>query len=420
MAQSDSATGSSTGGRIFRVLTVTVSVVLLVLVGRALPWRDRVVWQVGELEQVIPGKIEGDWQQAEIRFRAAEEFQPDSADFARAAPLAEGMEARITRERLRAGAVELEGSFDWRPGMPRIFAGLDATSVLTALAFIVLAQILVITRWWRLLCRLGCPMSFLQTLRLGLIGMFFNSVVPGAAGGDLVKTLIVVRENPGRRAEALASVVLDRFMGVVVLVALAAVMVLFLGDDFASLRAPILLFLLGCLIFPAVYASKNLRRWIGFDRLRRRFPKLERIDEFDRALMILREHPLELALVLLMTLANHLAFVFAIMTLGRAFGDELSVQTYMVVVPVANIVSALPVAAGGWGLGEAAYGILFGMVGGNASIGAAASATSRLCLTLLGMLGGLFLLHPGLRRSWRASQRDEEAEVAPALPEGEA
>ena len=397
-------------GRLFRALTVLVSAVLLVLVARALPWSDRVRWRVGEVELEVPGTLTSDWQQERVEFLISEQFTGEPAPFPPELRAAAGANTTLTRAAWSGPGFQLEGDFEWRPGMPRVFGGLDLKSALVALGFIVTAQLLIITRWWRLLCRLGCPMTFLQALRLGLIGMFFNSVVPGSAGGDLVKTLVVVRENPGRRAEALASVVLDRFMGVVVLVMLAAVMVLFLGDDFARLRAPVLLFLLGCLVMPAVFLSKTLRNLVGFDRLRERFPRLSRIDDFDAALLVLRKHPIEGFVAFLMTLANHLSMVGAIVTLGRAFGDVLPVSSYLVLVPVANIVAAMPVAAGGWGLGEAAYGILFGMAGGNISIGAAASATSRLGLTLLGMLGGLFLLHPSLHRAWKASEEESPNE----------
>ena len=64
---------------------------------------------------------------------------------------------------------------------------------------------------------------------------------------------------------------------------------------------------------------------------------------------------------------------------------------------IATIVSAIPAAPGGWGLGEATYGYLFDLLGASAAIGVATSITFRLCQLLFSLLGGLFLLAPGSR-----------------------
>ena len=96
-----------------------------------------------------------------------------------------------------------------------------------------------------------------------------------------------------------------------------------------------------------------------------------------------------------LSLLNHLCTIAAVLTLGRAFGDRLPAIYYFAVVPVASIVSGLPIAPGGWGVGEAAYGALFLMLGGSASLGIAMSITYRLLQLTFGLFGGLFLLAPG-------------------------
>jgi uncharacterized membrane protein YbhN (UPF0104 family) len=74
---------------------------------------------------------------------------------------------------------------------------------------------------------------------------------------------------------------------------------------------------------------------------------------------------------------------------------------------VANIVSALPLAPGGWGLGEATYKVLFEMMGANGAMGVAVSVTFRLCQLVFGLFGGVFLLLPAGKAELREIEIDE-------------
>jgi uncharacterized membrane protein YbhN (UPF0104 family) len=102
----------------------------------------------------------------------------------------------------------------------------------------------------------------------------------------------------------------------------------------------------------------------------------------------------------LLSSANHLSVFAAIFWLARSFGAaDLSPFEGFAVVSIGNIVSALPVAPGGWGVGEAAYGYLFDMLGSSRTLGLATSITFRLALMAVGLLGGLLLLLPGGREA---------------------
>ena len=96
--------------------------------------------------------------------------------------------------------------------------------------------------------------------------------------------------------------------------------------------------------------------------------------------------------------------VGAVYFLGGALGvtrDLVSMGDYLVLVPVANIVAAVPLAPGGWGLGELVYRELFGMIGVSAALGVAVSVTFRLRQLFMGLLGSPFLLMPASRDAMR-------------------
>ncbi|CAN5808641.1 hypothetical protein BH23PLA1_BH23PLA1_03060 [soil metagenome] len=84
--------------------------------------------------------------------------------------------------------------------------------------------LLAYVRWLALARALSLPLRLLDALRLGLIGTLFNLVIPGAVGGDVVKAASLCREQSGRKGQAIASVVIDRIIGLLGLFLLACVL----------------------------------------------------------------------------------------------------------------------------------------------------------------------------------------------------
>jgi uncharacterized protein (TIRG00374 family) len=235
-------------------------------------------------------------------------------------------------------------------------------------------------------------------VRLTFLGFFFNIVIPGLTGGDVIKAVLVAREHPERKAGAIVSVAVDRLIGVFILATLGAAVILSLGDTFAAIRTPVLVCVGAGLVGATVYFSSTLRRLVRFDALVAKLPLGGVIKQLDEAVLIYRKHPVDLALALFFSVVNHFVVFGAILVIAQAFGEQsLSPYEMFAAVSVGNIVSALPVAPGGWGVGEAVFGYLFEMLGSSAAIGVATSVTFRLLLMAVGLLGGLFLLLPGAK-----------------------
>ena len=65
--------------------------------------------------------------------------------------------------------------------------------LLLAAALLLLAVPIAALRWWLLIATLGFPMRFLWALRTTFTSQFFNVVLPGALGGDMVRVLLAYR-----------------------------------------------------------------------------------------------------------------------------------------------------------------------------------------------------------------------------------
>jgi uncharacterized protein (TIRG00374 family) len=88
------------------------------------------------------------------------------------------------------------------------------------------AVALTFVRWRVLMLALDIPFSLGEAFRLGFLGYALNLIAPGSVGGDFFKAYYVARQMPRRRAEAIATVVLDRVIGLYILVVMAALALL--------------------------------------------------------------------------------------------------------------------------------------------------------------------------------------------------
>lgn len=375
---------------------------LLALVGWSVPWRDRLLVHDGVEESSIPGVIVGPWNEPQVGFIPAPELDPAgfpprlAADWAARAP--EGLRL----ERRAAGA----DGYDWRPGIRRVWADADADAFLAPLLLLFAAILVGVVRWWRLLAAVGVRARLWTCTRLTFLGVFFNLVVPGLTGGDLVKAVLVVRENPTQRADALVSVVVDRVLGLFVIIAMTAVAVTLSPDTFGELRAWVLFVFAGLCIGAWCFLGAWPRRMLRIEALLARMPQAERLRSLDRAVREYTRHKGTLAVAILLSVANHLIIALALLSLTRAFGAlELGYWDVLGAGAIANVVSSVPLAPGGWGVGEAIYGFVYAKLGAPATIGIAVSVSYRLLMTFMGLLGGLFLL----TRSARDEARDVRA-----------
>jgi len=387
--------GTSVRSRVFGALRIAFALGLLWFVGNTVPWSDSLVLD----GHSFAGQVRGDWKGEEIHFRLDPVADVPSAwrDTELGRALANGDELQARSDGVTVGAFHAV-ECSWQPGMPRAFSDLDLRGVATALGFMLLSSIVCITRWWRLLARIGCPTSWGNAMRLTYIGLFFNLVVPGLTGGDLIRGVMVVREHPDQRADALMSVIVDRLLGVLMLTAIAVTAIFWVGEPLHELRLPVALALSAILAGLAAFLNPYVRRLTHFDAILDRIPKGDKLRKLDRALRHYASMPGEVALALGLSLINHLMIAGAIMTIGHAFGDMLGYPQYLSVSGVANTLSSLPIAPGGWGVGEAAFGTLFVMLGAAATLGVATSVTFRLCNMALSLVGGVFLILPGGRK----------------------
>src|SRR6185295_11301708 len=274
---------------------------------------------------------------------------------------------------------------------------------------ILAGAMIAITRWWRLLAVAGCATRWASAFRLSFLGLFFNVVLPaGITGGDVIKAVLVVREHPERRADAFVTVVVDRALGLLVLMALASIVVLVSGDRFAELKLPVAGAFLAALAGIFVLLHQGTRRALGLSKILERMPQQARLRSIERALRFYSERPLEILIAILLSGVNHLLIAASVYVLGHAFGDQLSYLEYLGISAIANTISSVPITPAGWGVGEWAFGSLFHVLGSPSTLGVAVSVAYRLLTAVPGLVGGVFLLLPGGKSVRREIEEGED------------
>jgi uncharacterized membrane protein YbhN (UPF0104 family) len=95
---------------------------------------------------------------------------------------------------------------------------------------------LTIFRWRLLVQTLGMRLSVRDALRIGYVGYLCNLLPLGLVGGDAVKMVLLSHLHPARKTDAVATVLVDRYLGLVALLFLAAMATLLV--DFDELKMP--------------------------------------------------------------------------------------------------------------------------------------------------------------------------------------
>lgn len=101
--------------------------------------------------------------------------------------------------------------------------------VLSVFAFIA-SQMLSSVRIVFLLRIIEVPLKFLQAFRLTMIGNFFNMVIPGMVGGDIVKGFQLAKGEESCKGRSSGIVIVDRVIGLLALLIIGGVSIIYVSQ----------------------------------------------------------------------------------------------------------------------------------------------------------------------------------------------
>lgn len=271
-------------------------------------------------------------------------------------------------------------------------------------------------RWLILLEVQGIVISYWRSLRILLIGMFFNLFLLGSTGGDIIKIFLIMREAPDKKAGALLSVFIDRVVGVLALAAVSTVVILLRWDDlmkhevtrYGIATAAVILggsigFILVAWLTGRFDLATRLPHWL---------PVRDKIAEAAGAFVEYARAGKSVGMAFLLSIPAHLLMFSTFWFGAKAFAAGLSLLSIYCVMPIVATVTALPISVGGAGLREGLFIKILGSL----------YATPEPIATLVSLSGSMMqifwsLIGGAIYLVYRSTQHASVAEMEQSVKE---
>lgn len=251
-------------------------------------------------------------------------------------------------------------------------------------------------RWRAILYSQDFKVPPLPTLRMTMIGTFFSTFMPGGVGGDVVKAYYVVQNLESKKAQAIATVLFDRLLGLYTMLVTAFVACL-LEYEILMAHPVIKSFFLALttlvFLFTVMFFSLWSRRTVQFrDYL---LKKVEPIPFLSRNLSRLNQFKLNktqfFQIIFMSLLSQACMFVFFVSIASLVGFPDIPIGVYLFVVPMGMIATAIPISPGGIGVGQAAFFFLFNLaLNKETQVGAILITAFQVFTLIYGLVGAIF------------------------------
>ncbi|MCX6355308.1 MAG: lysylphosphatidylglycerol synthase transmembrane domain-containing protein [Candidatus Aureabacteria bacterium] len=267
-------------------------------------------------------------------------------------------------------------------------------------------------RRWMVLVRVqGITVRYTRLIRYYFIGLFFNNVMLGSMGGDLVKAYCLARFSPSKKEHAIVSVLSDRMIGFITFFGIGIVGILAnihnarLRPISAAFLALFLVMATGLLI---LYCRDLLKKIPFVNALLRRLPFEQKVRRLYESLYSYRHHGAAVGEALAISCALQLFTIAVMFVVARAMGmTEVSYSQLLLLIPLIGTVFALPITPAGWGTGELAFCGLFGALGVSAARALSLDLVLRAMVLSWSLIGGVLYALPQRSREDHAGREKQ-------------
>lgn len=272
---------------------------------------------------------------------------------------------------------------------------------LAALAIMVVSVWPMAWRWQRLLEARGVHESLGRLVRTYFVGYAAGQVLPTSLGGDASRIYETVRRHPGASGPAAGTVLLERALGGVATLVLAAVgFALAVGRyDVGGYLWVELAFVVGAVVLGVVLFSTRLHPVLQRLRPLLRRLRVERpLRDVYVALHAYRGEVPLLAAMFALTLAVQAVRVLSIWCAGKSVGVDLSPRPYYVMGPLLFLVALVPFTVNGLAVRESFFVSFLGALDVGADRAFATGLLFFVVTVALALPGVGIVLREGLRR----------------------
>ncbi len=262
---------------------------------------------------------------------------------------------------------------------------------LVGLAAVIASVLLQYVRWWIILREIGVAMSLRDAVEVSMVAQFLSTMLPGAAGSEIVRAFYVARSEGGGPMLGALSVVADRVLGLLTLLWCGVTGLLVLlassethrGMSLRILVAASAAAIVGSLGIAVLFHPSLRRPILGLLPASVGY----RLDHAIGSLVSARG---SFVCALGLSLAATVCVIVAFAAAGRSVDACADWVTVCAVVPVVLVASVLPVSPGGLGVAEVTAAFSFAQFG--IEHGASMMAMYRIWCALVALPGALLYL----------------------------
>ncbi|MBE3097396.1 MAG: flippase-like domain-containing protein [Planctomycetes bacterium] len=271
-----------------------------------------------------------------------------------------------------------------------------------ALGLVLIDRLLMISRWTLLLKGTGTAIRFKSAAWIFLVSSYVGSFMPAGIGGDAARAWTLAKRTADGGG-AVASVAIDRLLGVIAVVLLGAVgAAAWMQHDVGA--SALWFVILGCVVVAAAVAM------LWSDRIYERIVPLAwrtgwigSLGRLTQAVGVYRRVPRTLLAVLALSVVVQAARVLQAAVLAAGLGLSVPLGYFFVFMPIGLLLLQVPISVGGFG---APQGVIVWLLErrGVSEPASLALSTLIILLGIAGTLPGAWLFFRG-RRS-QAARRD--------------
>lgn len=251
-------------------------------------------------------------------------------------------------------------------------------------------------KWKMLLASREIEISFWRVYAFYNIGKFFNLILPTSMGGDVVR-IFQLGQFTGKKHTAAASVIVERFTGLMTLILFATVAVIINAKLFNQnwLTISLGLGVVGIMFISWLVLSqrayKFIEKYLG-SRIKYLSDILTKIDKIRRPVMEYKNDRKAIVWALINSIIFQFLVVLNVWISALAFSSEIDFVTCLVAVPIILFIMNIPLSIGGIGLMEFGFVFTFSLFFISPSLSLSTALLIRAKTILDSVIGGFLYI----------------------------
>ena len=313
----------------------------------------------------------------------------------------------------------------WRTGVGNIvkaFSGIKVIYIITVPLFLFSIILLKGLKWKLILNQYGQDFSYKNACMTWCIGAFAGGFTPGQAG-EAIKALYVKKANPDKTfGECLSTIVSDKIIEIYSLMAIVIVSSILLINRLSKNPLYIPFIVITCLILVVFYALTDYKVYIFLGRLFRPIIKFIipyryrenlkiNLERFLSGIWELRNKKRILLRLWLIAIFTWLILFLNLYILALSLSLNISLLYTMLISPIINFASIIPVSISGLGTRDVTTIFFFNEIGLGKESAVAWSMLNLAAGWTFSLVGWIISLKPSLWMKLDINETDKPSEI---------